>query len=75
MLAYIFRTVAGFLIGYIMREAMRLMYARGQRYAAGQPESAKPEPPQPPTRSQRFQIDPDNIVDGEFKQISDSEIR
>lgn len=75
MLAYIFRTVAGFLIGYIMREAMRLMSARGQRSAAGQPESARPDPPQPPTRSPRFQIDPDNIVDGEFKQISDREKR
>lgn len=75
MLAYIFRTVGGFLIGYIMREALRLMFVRGQRYAARQTEPSRADPPQPPTRSPRIQIDPDNIVDGEFKQISDREKR
>ena len=75
MLAYIFRTVAGFLMGYIMREAMRLMFKRAQRPQARQTEQTMSEPPPPPPRSPRIQIDPDNIVDGEFKHISNREKR
>lgn len=73
MIAYVFRAIAGFLIGYVMREGMRILFAQGARKAPKTPSAQHATTPV--AREPRIHIDHANIVDGDFKPIADREKR